>query len=263
MKMKFFSILLLSIFTSFTGCDRSDKAATQSQIGGLQTQVDELQRESNELTKSNLTLQGRILELQDKVKSSEQINAVLKQQLESVNLQLNKYLEISKANAEQEKDKPIEETIRAFRKFNSIVSASITFDEYRQKLQDLKVALDENSPAIESNDIAKQFQDAYADYQDAFVVWGASLGQDLGDFEAAMKRHGLWSSQIPEDKVATYQANYESLTNMPNALRVPPPLLTYNYDMLKYDVSPCLQACSSSAMNVIDDVERKIREQKP
>ena len=260
MKTKLSIFLLLCIFASFTGCDRGEKAATQSQISGLQTQVNRLQSKNDELSRSNLALQATISELQAKVKSSEEINTVLKQQLDSANLQLNKTLEITKANAEQEKNKPIEETIRAFRKFNSIISASITFDEYRQKLQDLKVALDENSPAIEDVDIAKQFQDAYTDYQDAFVVWGASLGQNLGDYEAALKRHGLWTSQIPADEAASYAANYASDTNMPSALQVTP-ISMYNYNMLKYDVSPCLQTCSSSAMRLIDNVEQKIRGQ--
>jgi hypothetical protein len=49
---------------------------------------------------------------------------------------------------------------------------------------------------------------------------------------------------------------------MPSALQVTP-ISMYNYNMLKYDVSPCIQACSGSAMNLIDGVEHKIQEQKP
>lgn len=250
MKTKFSFSVLLCVLISIAGCDKGEEAAMQSQINRLQN-------ENDGLSTSNLVLQGKILVLQEKVKSGEKIDALLQQQLDFANGRLEEAQKKTETNVVQDKNKPVEEIIRAFHKFNSIITVSVTFDEYRQGLQELRTVLDEDNSAIEDSNIAETFQDAYSDYQDALIVWGASLGQNLGDFESPLKKHGLWSSQIPADEQESL--NEAAKNSVPSVT----PEYLYNYEELKYDVNPCLRACSSSAKELTDSVENKIQEQKP
>jgi chromosome segregation ATPase len=205
MKTKYALCLLSCCLLTLTGCDKAEKTAMQSQISELRNNNVALQARFNELSSSNLILEGKLLELQQKVKSGEELNALLRQQLDSANAQITKGVEMAKANAEGEKQKPIEEAIRAIRRFDSAATVSITFDEYRKKLQDLKVALDETAQEITDAEIKQHFFSAYSDYQDTLSVWAASLGKQIGDYEAALKRQGCWSTRIPDYDKERYE----------------------------------------------------------
>lgn len=240
-----------------TGCDKAEKAAMHSEINELRSNNAALQGRFTELSSSNLILQGKLLEVQQKVKSGEDLNALLRQQLDSATTQIAKGLETAKANAEREKLKPIEEAMRALRRFDSAATVSITFDEYRKKLQDLKVALDENSQRIEDDEIKQSLFSAYADYQDALSVWAASLGKEVGDWQAALKRHGRWSTNIPSDRKARYDEMAKDSVFGVTAESL------YNYEMLKYEVKYSLNACSSSAMGRVAAVEQRLKNTTP
>jgi len=154
---------------------KSEVSKLESEDSQLNTKLEQFESTNSELKAEveNYKLENSVLKT--KVSGLDEINTLLQKQLESVTSQIQQQTELKKTTDDNERKQPALEAIQAMRDMESFVSSPYSTDEYRQKLQGLKQALDKGTSKITNEHIKDNLEHAYEQYEAGYAVifWGS------------------------------------------------------------------------------------------
>lgn len=155
---------------------KSDLAKLKSDDSQIKTELAQTESTNSELKAEIENFKLENSELKAKTSSLTEINSLLQKQLDSATSQIQQQTELKKFVDEVETNRPAQVAIQSMRRMESFVSTPLSADEYRQKLQDLKVTLDEQAAQITNESIKEKLQFAYIQYETAYTImnWGAT-----------------------------------------------------------------------------------------